>query len=850
MILAALVVVAYAVIQTLAPSIRYHSNTIALSFDHWLGVIVWLVVFGLLHRQVAGKVPKRDPFLLPIVAMLTGIGLMMIWRLYPTLGLRQTIWLAISGSVVWLGLQFPDYLSILKRYKYIWLVLGLLLTGMTFIFGENPGGNGPALWLYVFGVHFQPSEPLKLLLVVYLAGYFADRKAIRFTGVHIILPTVIAIGLALALLISQKDLGSAIIFLFIYLAMLYAINGNRWLLWAAPLAILLAAGMGYFLIDVVQVRLTTWLNPFSDPQGISYQVIQSMIAIAEGSIIGTGAGLGSPGLIPVSVSDFIFAALAEETGLLGAGIVIFLFILLIYRATKIAHNQKSPFHRNLALGLAFYFGVQSILIIGGNIGLLPLTGVTLPFVSYGGSSLVISFAALLILLTISQDSLEADEIKAPVRQPRLALISGLLIGVLTLEILVTSLFSFWFRSDLVNRAENPRWVVADRFVQRGNILDRSNSVLVTSTGTSGAITRDIIYEPLSPILGYTSAIYGQTGIEAAMYPYLRGLEGIPESTVTLNDLLYNQPPEGLTIRLTLDLAYQTLADNYLGDSSGAVILMNAESGEILAMASHPYFNPDTLEEEWDTLSTDEDAPLLNRATQGSYPAGGVLFPFVLTTQFSTITTITDPWDLFSASQLFGNCAVFPSGELTWRSLAAYGCESVMNGLADLAGSGVTSGMLDAFGFTAEPTLNLPVAEAEPQTGVQDLTISPLQLALAASSLTNEGVLPAPRIVNSYQDSEGEWVILPKLGQSIQAVDSVTALRITELLKWEDTSRWQVTASASTQDNEPVTWFIAGTTSDWVGQPLVVVVVLEEDDPGKAESIGIALLEQVSQGFID
>ncbi len=843
MIIAGLALVAYGILQTLAPSVRYQSTTLPLPFNHWIGVIVWLVVFGFLHRQVSKKIPRRDPFLLPIVAFLTGMGLMMIWRLYPTMGFRQTIWLAIAGLMVWLGLQFPVFLAYLHRYKYIWLILGLILTAMTFIFGENPAGAGPALWLQVFGIHFQPSEPLKLLLVVYLAGFFADRMTLRVKGLQAILPTFIAIGMALALLVSQKDLGSAIIFLFIYLAMLYIINGNRWILWAAPLALIFAAVLGYFFIDVVQVRLTAWMHPFGDTQGSSYQVIQSMIAMAEGSIIGTGVGLGSPGLIPVSVSDFIYAAIAEEKGFLGAMAVVLLFIFLIYRSSRIARSATDPFQRNMAIGLAMYFGVQSILIIGGNVGLLPLTGVTLPFVSYGGSSLVISFMALLILLTISNAAPDEPEVERPVRSPRLAFVSMVLIGVLALEIVVTSLFSFWFRTDLVERTENPRWVIADRFVKRGDILDRNNSVLATTSGSNGEITREVNYKKLSPILGYTSAIYGQTGIEAVMYPYLRGLEGYPESTILLRDILYNQPPEGLNVRLTLDLFNQSIADDTLADTSGSAILMNAETGEILAMASHPYFDPATLDEDWDTLSNDEAAPLINRATQGTYPAGAALFPFVATTQLTAIAANSNPDDLLSSSQLFANCVEYPYGELTWQSLMINGCQNAMEGLIEITNADELTAMIQNFGFTTAPALNLPVSEVDPQTEISDLTLSPLQMALAASALTYEGTLPAPRIVNGYQDPDDVWVTLPKLGVDSQAVDPSTASRITDLLKVEGASRWQITATTVTTENEPITWFIAGTTSDWVGQPLVVVVVLEEDNPEKAETIGIALLGQ-------
>lgn len=847
MILAALLLIAYAGLLTLAPSVRYHSTTQPLTFQHWFGVVVWLIVFALLHRQIAKKIPNRDPFLLPIVALLTGIGLMMIWRLYPSMGLRQTIWLAVAGLLVWLGLQFPEYLTYLHRYKYIWLVLGLLLTALTFLFGENPSGDGPTLWLQVFGVHFQPSEPLKLLLIVYLAGYFTDRMSSRFRGLQALLPTLVVIGVALALLISQKDMGTAIIFLFIYLAMLYTINGNRWILWAAPAVLLVAAVSGYFLVDIVNLRLTAWLNPFGDPQGSSYQVIQSMIAVAEGGLIGAGPGLGSPGLIPVSVSDFIFSAIAEETGLLGALVVILLFVFLVHRSTRIAVRAKSPFQRYLAIGIAIYFGIQSILIIGGNLGLLPLTGVTLPFVSYGGSSLLISFAALLILLSISAETSE-EVTEQPARHPQLTVVSSLLVGVLLLEIVVTSLFSFWFRSELVDRAENPRWIVADRFVQRGDILDRDGSLLVTSTGKTGDLTRTTNYVELSPILGYTSPIYGQTGIESTLYAYLRGLEGYPESTILTQDLIYNQPPEGLNVRLTLDLDYQFTADDALGDSVGSAILMNAETGEILAMASHPYFDPATLEEDWEELVNDVNAPLVNRATQGVYPVGAALFPFVLTTQMDTITPSPSPEALLTDIQGNLDCAKTSAEDLTWQALAVHGCQEAQAELSELIGVEGMTALIQALGLTTEPALHLPVAAIDPlQSGNTDLTASPLQMALAASALTNEGTLPAPRIVNGYQDPEGNWVTLPKLGVSSQALDPETARETTTLLKVMGMSHWQVTATTLTEEDKPITWFIAGTTADWQGRPWVVVVLLEEADPQKAESIGVSLLNQALVG---
>jgi len=850
MILSALFVITHGLILTLAPAVRYGAGSERYRYHHWLGVAVWLIVFAFLHWQTTRKTEHRDPYLLPIIALLSGIGLMTIWRLYPAFGLRQTIWLAVAGLLVWFGLQFPFFLTFIRRYKYIWLILGLILTALTILFGIHPSGEGPALWLKVFDIYFQPSEPLKLLLIAFLAGYFTDRLSTKRRAVETILPTLILVGLALAILISQKDLGTASIFLVIYVAMLFSINGDRRVVGMALVASLIAGIAGYFLIDIVRVRIDTWLNPFGDPFGTSYQVIQSMIAIAEGGMIGAGPGLGSPGLIPVSVSDFIFAAIIEETGFVGALVIVLLFVFLIYRSSRIAITSTNTFHRYLALGIAFYFGFQSILIIGGNIGFLPLTGVTLPFVSYGGSSLLVSFFALLILITISNKT-EPIPGKTFSKHTRMVLVSQLMIGVLIIEILVTSLLSFWFMPSLTSRPQNLRWSINDRFVRRGNILDRDGNILITSSGSPGAIARVSNHIPLYPVIGYTNTTYGQTGIESSMYPYLRGLEGVSEWTVFWQDLIYNQPPEGLDLRLTLDLNFQQLADTLLDDSSGSIVLMNADSGEILAMASHPYFNAETLEEDWQSLITDEDAPLINRATQGVYPAGAGLFPFILASQNEMISQNPEPETLLSDSVLEGNCSQPVEGDLTWSALVSNGCVNAQAALAEMTGQETLLALYESLGLYTPPAIHLPVADiAQPvisdnlefYRGESSVNISPLQMALAASALTNEGILPAPRIVNGYQSPEGEWITLPKLGNRSQALPSEAASWLISYLKKPDSPHWEVCTSIEFTDGNAITWFIAGTTSDWWGQPLTVVVLLEEDNPEKAAETGLAMLE--------
>lgn len=851
MLVAGLVIFSYGLILTLAPAVRYHAGSERYQFQHWIGVAVWGVAFSLLHVQTARKLPERDPYILPVVALLSGFGLMTIWRLFPNLGIRQSAWIGVSAILILLGLQYPVYLQTLRRYKYIWLILGLILTGLTIFLGTNPLGAGSTRWLRMFGIHFQPSEPLKLLLITYLAGFFTDRLSAYNKKFEALLPTMIIITIALLLLVFQRDLGTATIFLLIYLAMLFTSQGDKKVLWITPILLIPVVIAGYFFIDVVRVRVDTWLSPLGDPTGASYQIIQSMVAIAEGNLIGAGPGLGSPGLIPVSVSDFIFAAIAEELGFLGATAIILLIMIFLSRGIKIAISTDNSFHRYLTLGLTFYFGIQSILIIGGNIGMLPLTGVTLPFVSYGGSSLLVSFFGVLILLTVSQQTSPSTSARQ-IHQPRYAMIGSLLIIVLMVEIVATSLHAFWFNPALVDRPENPRWIIDDRFSERGNILDRNNQVIISNSGDVGNFQRTSSHIPLYPVIGYTHPIFGQTGIEATMFTYLRGNTGYPFSTLFWNDLLYNQPPQGLDVRLTLDLELQKSADDLLEGQPGTAILINANSGEIITMASSPYFNAAQLQAEWESLIADPNAPLINRAAQGLYPPGATLFPFIIAAQPNILLGSPEPESRLLTVRTDLGCALPPEDALTWHTLVANGCINAQVVIAETIGVESLYGFYQALGLFTAPSLHLTVAEPavpDPTNAVvfyrgdDHFLVSPLQMVMAASAITNQGLVPGPRIVNAVQDPSGGWNTLPKLQGNSYAIPVNTANQVNTLLRVDNSPYWQVISVATTENEQPITWFIAGTTTDWQGQPIAVVVVLENNAPQIAENIGRALIEQ-------
>ncbi len=794
----------FSLILTLSPAVRERAWLVDYRWDHWIGFAAWLALTWFAARVTSRWLPETDPFLLPVASLLGGWGLLTIWRLDPYFGARQAAWLAVSMTAFLLALRFPANLSFLRRYKYLTLLGGILLTALTLVFGSNPSGYGPRLWIGGADVYLQPSEPLKLLLVIYLAAYLADRlpvetfdnlraKSIRqMVSIPLIVPTIVMTGLSLLILIVQRDLGTASIFLLIYTIILFLATGKRRVLLVTAAGLALAALVGYFFVDIIHVRLEAWLNPWADPSGRSYQVIQSLLAIANGGTFGRGAGLGSPTLVPVALSDFIYTAIAEETGLLGAIALLTLFGLLLTRGLRAALLAPDRFQRLLASGLTAYLGVQSLLILGGNLRLLPLTGVTLPFVSYGGSSLLTSFLALALLLRVVA---QPEDEPAPLATPRPY---TFLAALFSLGLFASALATGWWAvvrgPDLLTRTDNARRSIADRYVRRGSLLDRGNQPITVTSLKENIFVREYIYLDLAPVTGYTHPVFGQAGLEATLDGYLRGFQGNPSSLIWWHQLLYGTPPPGLDVRLSIDLDLQKKADELLGDHAGALILLNAQSGEILAMASHPTYNPNLLDETGEGLRIDADAPLVDRAAQGSYPPASLLEPLL--------------------AARFGQDSPPDAEEtLTYYNL---------------------------LGLYTAPDLRLPVGTPSKFGEVENLRVSPLQMILAFAPLSNKGTRPAPRIALAVNTPAQGWVILPANGDPLNVMDEARARQAAESLQVSDQPFWRFESRVS-EKHKSFSWFAAGTLPNWQGTPLTLIVLLEENNASMAKSIGEALL---------
>ena len=788
---AACCLVLQTIIITLAPGVRARTWDADFRWSHWLALILWVVIVVRVHDYIVKYLPDADPYLFPIAALLSGWGLLTVWRLDSEFGLRQSIWLGVSAFVLMFGLRLPTTLVFLRKYKYVLLMSGLVLTGLTLIFGTNPIGYGPRLWLGCCGLYFQPSEPLKLLLVGYLAAYLAERIPIPLRPITLIYPTILLSGIAILLLIFQRDLGTASIFVALYTIIIYLATGRRRVIIGSVVLLIIFGVIGYYLIDIINARIDSWLNPWEDPSGGAYQIIQSLLAIAHGGLEGRGPGLGSPALVPVAISDFIYAAIAEETGLFGTIALVTVLGLFLMRGLRIALCAPDLFRRLLAAGITAYLGIQSLLIIGGNIRILPLTGVTLPFLSYGGSSLLTSFVSLLILLLIS-NHLDEEPAPLPKPQPYFALGAFLLLGLFA-SALVTGWWSMVRGPDLLTRTDNPRRIIEDRYVQRGMLLDRTNDVITSTQGSFGSFTRVYEYPDLAPITGYNHPVYGQSGLEASLDEYLRGMRGNPSSTIVWNQLLYGMSPHGLDVRLSLDLYLQYRADEMMVGHNGATVLLNAQSGEILVMASHPTFNPNHLNEIGARLGKDPQKPLINRAVQGLYPVGDFLAPFAY--------------------------AMYRGNDVTQSQLQT---------------------IAETFGFGRAPQLPMQVAQPLPLSNETELHISPMQAALAGAALSNQGTIPAPRIAVAVNTPEEGWVVFPALGTSGEAISASDANEATMSFVRGGQSFWSHTGHAE-GDESPVTWFIAGTPPNWQATPLVVVVALEEENARLAERIGRELL---------
>jgi cell division protein FtsW (lipid II flippase) len=372
-------------------------------------------LFVVAHLVLRLRLPYADPYLLPLAGLLCALGITEIYRIEPDLAFRQGLWVVV-GVAVFAGLVLflRDYRE-LDDLKYVLGVSAIVLLLLPALPGIGRTINGATLWVEFGPLIFQPGELAKVFIVIFLAGYLRDNREMlsygagggRLPSPKHLGPLLLIWGGAMLVLFQTRDLGGALLYFAIFLVMLYTATA-RWSFVAVGFGLFLAGAFAlYQVIPHVQDRVQAWLDPWSDPQNDTYQLVQSIYAISSGGVFGSGLGRGallSPEgepYIPFLETDFIFSAIAQELGLAGAAGVILLFLLFAYRGFRVSMLADDSFSKLLAAGLTAAVTIQAFIIIGGVTGLIPLTGITLPFVSYGGSSILANFILLALLLMVS-----------------------------------------------------------------------------------------------------------------------------------------------------------------------------------------------------------------------------------------------------------------------------------------------------------------------------------------------------------------------------------------------------------------------------------------------------------------
>jgi peptidoglycan glycosyltransferase len=574
--------------------------------------LIWptLILISILYLTYyfISKILKEKNLLFIIVTFMVVMGWLMLLRLHPGVANKQLLWIILGCFVLLLLLKFLNFFSndFILKYKLYWIFLTFILLLVPLILGIEVGGAKS--WLEISGLRVQPSEAAKLSFLVFLASWFKEHNKNTFKDTWLVwVGTFICLGL----LVLQRDLGTALVFYLAFIFLLYLATGKL----DGPLIglfILIMGGvLAYLYFPHVKIRIISWLNPWLNPDRGGYQILQSLFAFSSGGIVGMGLGGGIPGIIPEAHTDFLFAVIGEQLGLLGTIGIVILYLFFTFFSLKRAQLIPTLGSRLLASGLTLVIIVQAFVIMGGVTKLIPLTGLPLPFMSYGGSSTLSNFAMLGIIIWLGK---EKGFVPAVTRR-RLITINRL-IWVMFLALIIN--LSFWQvlkAQPMIENPLNPRWRLVEKFTSRGLIYAADGSLLAGNS--QNLLGREYpLGEASAHIVGYSSLKYGKTGLENSLNSYLLAIPEVKPGFLSQNR-------QGWHVYTTINPKLQKLAWLLHKEKPGASIIMDVKKGDILALVSSPSFDPNKILDDWPLLRESQWGNLFNRATQGLYPPGSV-----------------------------------------------------------------------------------------------------------------------------------------------------------------------------------------------------------------------------------
>ena len=871
--------------------------------------------FAAAHVAIRFLAPGADPAILPIVFVLSGIGITFVTRLAPDAAVRQLVWLFVSIAAMVAVLACVRDLEKLARYKYTIGIFGLALLLLPIFVGSER--NGSKLWLDFGVLTFQPGEIAKVLIVIFLASFLAANRELlsltshrigplRIPRLRMLLPLIVMWIISLIIVVYERDLGSAALFFVIFVVMLYVATGQLFYPIVAVVLLAIGAVGAYHFFGHVKARVDIWIDPFADPSGAGYQIVQSLYSLADGNLIGSGIGRGMCDVIPVVSSDFIFSAIAEEMGFLGGSAVILLFMLFAVRGFLTAARARSDLAAFMAVGLTTSIVFQAFLIIGGVTRLIPLTGVTLPFMSQGGSSLLASFIVVALLLRCGHEgtgsqvemtgSGVADRQALGIRLEtpesgvlgRRALSHRLTLVTAGFTVLYAVLIGnlAWYQvidaNNIRSMDTNSHTIARSTYVERGSILTSDGVTLAESLRQDdGTYVRSYPQGTLaSHTVGYISPRYGITGVEEAYDSVLTGGNDYSTWSGTLLSLSGESIP-GHDVVLTINSQIQAAAEAALDGHFGAIVVLDPETGAVLAKASSPTYANADLDEL--LASGSRDGQLFDRATQALYTPGSTFKAVTLAAAIdSGVATLDSIYEAPAVIEIGGgyvsNYNEDDYGEVDLRLAFAYSSNTVFAQLATEIGASALVNEARAFGYglkwgvgmsvtpslmpdpadmtdweTAWAGAGQPVGERGPDhpspAGPQSTV---MQNAMVAAAIANGGVLMEPYVVKSVTSTNGVVVssTQPKaigVACSPAAAAAVGEAMLTTVSEGTGTAASIAgvnvagkTGTAETGDDTPDAWFIGYAPYE---TPSVAIAVIIEDD---AEHTATAIAGNVLQ----
>lgn len=826
----------------------------ALSFQTLAVPLGLFAAFAAAHIGVRIFAPGADPAILPIVFTLSGIGITFVTRLQPDASLSQVIFLFLGVALMVGTLAVVKNLEVIKRYKYVLGIAGIILLVLPMFIGTEIYGS--KLWIKIGGFQFQPGEFAKVLIVLFLAGYLAENRellsisnrtvlGIKFPRLRLLYPLFIVWGVCLLVVAFERDLGSALLFYTIFLIMLYVATGRvSYVIIGLALLAVGAFGM-YQIMSHVQVRVAIWLDPFSDAQNLGYQIVQSLFSLADGGLAGVGIGKGMADIIPVVASDMIFAAIGEEMGLLGGSAVLLLFMLFAVRGLTTAARAKSDLAAFSAAGLTAAISFQAFTIVGGVTKLIPLTGVTLPFMSQGGSSLLASFVIVGLLLRAGDEATgRSTEIAntstdlatagyrttvrgSHMRRPALDTPESGLLGRVALAnrltrtvFLFTALFAVLIgnityiqvikASEYQDMPSNNHTINKARYIKRGSIITADGLTLAESIQQAdGTYARSYPNGNLAAhVVGYYSQQYGTMGIENTQNDTLTGSKDYSSWQNALNSLAGISEP-GNSVQLTIDSRIQRAAEQALAGRVGAIVALDPRSGAVLAWASAPTFDNTNIQAaiEAANASGGADTSMYDRATLALYTPGSTFKVLTLASALENgLATLDTTYDSPGRMEI-GGADVVSIGErghgtISLAKAFALSSNTVFGQVADGLGAEKLVATARAFGYGQQLGLDFTTA-ASVMPNPEEMTewelawagagqpvgqghtpgpqATVMQNALMAATIANNGIAMNPYVVSQILAPDGT-VLKTTHGRSLgQAVSSGTAAQVKQAM---------------------------------------------------------------------